>query len=126
MNTSALPKDPILKDDGLHAANSLGSSGELEVMRITKAVRSKNGELRYHGQPARAGSIARSIWVSFTTEGLPPSPEFDAETGTLHLYYPNRDHPEVQGLLNSKRNRFCYYWRSAQGDRTHAWLLSSR
>lgn len=95
-------------------------------MRITKTVASTNGDLFFSGVPARAGSSARSIQVSFTDSGLTPAPEFDTDSGRIHLYYPHREHPEVQGLLNSKRNRFCYFWRSAQGDQTHAWLLSSK
>jgi hypothetical protein len=85
-----------------------------------------NGDLVFAGTPARNGTKARSIQVSFTSDGLVHAPTFDASNGRIHLFYPDRDHPEVQGLLNSKRNRFCYFWRSANGGHTHAWLLSSQ
>lgn len=114
-----------LKEGGLHTTMSLGASGQLEVVRITKPLPTQGDELVFAGAPARDGSKARSIQVSFTTDGQVHAPEFDASNGRIHLFYPNRDHPEVQGLLNSKRNRFCYFWRSSHGGHTHAWLLSS-
>jgi len=115
-----------LKEGGLHTALSLGASGALEVVRITKALPSQGADLVFAGAPAGDGSKARSIQVSFTTDGQVHAPEFDASSGRIHLFYPDRDHPEVQGLLNSKRNRFCYFWRSSNGGHTHAWLLSSQ
>jgi|JI9StandDraft_2_1071091.scaffolds.fasta_scaffold01370_5 hypothetical protein len=114
------------QDGGLRTALSLGASGALEVVRITKQLSSSATELVFVGVPARHGGQATSIQVSFTTEVLRPAPRFDPSTGRIHLFYPDRDHPEVQGLLNSKRNRFCYFWRSIKGGHTHAWLLSSQ
>lgn len=125
MGSPAHITDPH-KEGGLRTALHLGSSGALEVMRVTKAIPTANGDLLFLGTPARTGSIARSLQVSFATEDVLPSPSLNPENGRIHLYYPHRDHPEVQALLNSKRNRFCYFWRSAQGDHTHAWLLSSQ
>lgn len=118
--------DQQYKEGGLRTALHLGNTGALEVMRVTRAVPTANGDLLFLGIPARIGSRARSLQVSFTTEGVPPAPSLDPKNGRIQLYYPDRDHPEVQALLNSKRNRFCYFWRSAKGDHTHAWLLSSR
>ncbi len=126
MNNQALTTPNELHEGSLRTALSLGSSGALEVVRVTKALPSEDGDLLFAGAPARDGSKARSIQVSFTTDNAVHAPEFDATTGRIHLYYPRRDHPEVQGLLNSKRNRFCYFWRSAEGGHTHAWLLSSQ
>jgi hypothetical protein len=126
MNTPATAPTTHLKEGGLHTALSLGSSGALEVVRIIKPLPVQNGDLLFAGASTRDGGKARSIQVSFTTDGQVHAPKFDASNGRIHLFYPDRDHPEVQGLLNSKRNRFCYFWRSSQGDRTHAWLLSSQ
>jgi len=114
------------KEGGLRTALHLGSSGALEVIRVTKAIPTANGDLLFLGTPARVGSIARSLQVSFTGDGTIPAPSIDPNTGRIRIFYPHRDHPEVQALLNSKRNRFCYFWRSAKGDQTHAWLLSSK
>jgi|GEM_PF-744174 hypothetical protein len=123
-----LVHDPVqqCKESGLGAANHLTSSGALEVMRITKAVPTGNGDLQFLGVPARHGSTVRSLLVSFIAEDTMPAPEMDPINGRVHLYYPHRDHPEVQLLLNRKRKRFCYFWRSAEGDHTHAWVISSR
>jgi len=115
-----------LKESGPHAAMHLAHTGTLEVMRVTKAIPTANGDLLFLGVPARTGSSARSLHVSFTQQSVHEPPTMDPMTGRIHLSYPHRDHPEVQALLNSKRNRFCYFWRSASGDRTHAWLLSSK
>lgn len=118
--------DQQFKEGGLRTALHLASSGALEVMRVTKAIPTANGDLLFLGVPARVGSTARSLQVSFIGEGLLPAPQLDPKNGRLHLHYPHKEHPEVQALLNSKRERFCYYWRSADGERTHAWLLSSK
>lgn len=126
MLTHTSPTAASLHDGGLRTALSLGASGTLEVVRITKQMSASVHELVFAAIPARHGTKAHSIRVSFTSEALRPSPRFDAGSGTIHLFYPDRDHPEVQGLLNGKRNRFCYFWRSTRGDRTHAWLLSSQ
>ncbi len=114
------------KEGGLRTALHLGSSGALEVMRVTRAVPTANGDLLFLGLPARSGSTARSLQVSFVAEGVLPAPTLDANNGRIRMFYPHKDHPEVQALLNSKRDRFCYFWRSAKGDHTHAWLLSSK
>jgi hypothetical protein len=114
------------KEGGLRTALHLGSSGALEVMRITKAIPTGSDDLLFLGVPVRHGSSARSLRVSFAQDGTMPAPRMDQNNGRIHLHYPHRDHPEVQALLNSKRDRFCYFWRSANGDQTHAWLLSSK
>ncbi|MBL7953060.1 MAG: hypothetical protein JNM62_15230 [Flavobacteriales bacterium] len=114
------------KEGGLRTALHLGSSGALEVMRVTRAIPTANGDLLFLGTPARTGNTARSLLVSFETEGVLPAPTMDPSNGRIHLFYPRKDHPEVLALLNSKRDRFCYFWRSAKGDQTHAWLLSSK
>lgn len=118
--------DQPYKESGLRAAMHLANTGALEVMQITKAIPTNSGGLLFLGVPARHGSSARSLQVSFSSEDTMPAPQMDAGNGRIHLHYPHRDHPEVQALLNSKRNRFCYFWRSASGERTHAWLLSSK
>ena len=125
MDTHAAARTNHLKEGGPRTAVSLGASGQLEVVRITKPLPAQGDELVFAGAPARDGSKARSIRVSFTADGQVHAPEFDASNGRIHLFYPDRAHPEVQGLLNSKRNRFCYFWRSSHGGHTHAWLLSS-
>lgn len=117
---------PTFKESGLRAAEHLDNSGSLEVMRVTRAIPTSTDDLLFLGVPARAGSTARSLLVSFGEQAGLEAPSMDALTGRIHLHYPHRDHPEVQALLHSKRNRFCYFWRSASGDRTHAWLLSSK
>lgn len=114
------------KEGGLRTALHLGSTGALEVMRVTKAIRTTDDDLLFLGAPGRHGSIARSLQVSFVSEGPLPAPHMNASNGRIHMYYPHKEHPEVQALLNSKRNRFCYFWRSEKGDHTHAWLLSSK
>lgn len=114
-----------LSDSGPRAAERLRAFGALEVLRITKALRSAPDRMEFAGTPARQGSKARSVLVSFVADGIPRQPRFDEASGRIELFYADRDHPEVQALLNGKRNRFCYFWRAAKGGQTHAWLLSS-
>lgn len=114
-----------LQDAAPRVLRNLGASGTLEVLRITKRLQLKGEELVFAGVPGRQGSKARLVRVRFTEAVMPRPPRFDEGSGTIELYYPDRDHAEVQALLNTKRNRFCYFWRSAQGGQTHAWLLSS-
>ena len=118
--------DHHYKEGGLRTAMQLANTGALEVMRITKAIPTSSGDLLFLGVPARHGGSARSLQVSFIQEGAVPAPRMDPKNGRIHLHYPNKEHPEVQALLTSKRNRFCSFWRSAHGDQTHAWLLSSQ
>ncbi len=116
---------PELRDQGPVAAQHLLASGDLEVLRITKPVRSEGDALVFAGVPMRQGAKARGVRVRFTPDFLSVPPRLDEASGLIELYYPHRDHPEVQSLLNSKRNRFCYYWRSKRSGQAHAWLLSS-
>ncbi len=117
--------DGIRYTDAIAPVTShLLASGKLDVVRITKGLRESPGELVLAGVPARAGTLARRIVVHFTS-GTVPSPRFDKANGTIELFYPRRDHPEVQAMLNSKLARFCYFWQSAKGEQTHAWLLTS-
>ncbi|MBK9175142.1 MAG: hypothetical protein IPM46_02160 [Flavobacteriales bacterium] len=114
-----------LQDAAPRVLRNLGAAGTLEVLRITKGLQLKGEELLFVGVAGRQGSKARMVRVRFTEGALPRQPRFDDATGTIELYYPHRDHAEVQALLNARRTRFCYFWRSAQGGQTHAWLLSS-
>ena len=98
-----------LKDSVPHAGMHLAASGTLEVMRVTKAIPTANGDLLFLGVPARTGSSARSLHVSFTQQSVHETPTMDPMTGRIHLSYPHRDHPEVQALLTSTHNRFCYF-----------------
>jgi hypothetical protein len=100
----------------------LAQTGQVQVLRIIRATRVDADVLEFDAQPTRPGSALRGIRVRFAPAGS--APRIDA-SGRLELFYPDRDHHEVQALLNAKRNRFCYLWRSATGGRTHAWLITS-
>lgn len=117
--------DQQYKEGGLRTAMHLANTGALEVMRVTRSIPTASGDLLFLGVPARHGGIARSLQVSFAKDAALPAPRLDISNGRIHLCYTDKDHPEVQALLNSKRNRFCYFWRSTNGERTHAWLLST-
>ncbi len=60
MNTHAAAPTTHLKEGGLHTAMSLGASGQLEVVRITKPLPAQGGELVFAVAPARDGSKART------------------------------------------------------------------
>jgi hypothetical protein len=111
-------------DSGLHHALALRSAGMIEVLRVTRLVRKASDMLSFTGVPTSSSSSVRGLEVSFV-EGEAPAPGFDPVTGLLRLFYPQRERPEVERLLTSKRQRFCYFWRSRDGDQRHAWLLSS-
>lgn len=104
----------------------LDRTGRLHVLRVgRKQVESTSG-LLFTGSPFSRGGMARSLQVSFVPGGavVPPA-TFDEATGRIHLHYTDRDHPEVQALLQSRRSRLCYFWRSADGLRSRAWLVIS-
>lgn len=126
METRHSAPDQLLQEEGMDKTFHLEGSGTLDVMRVTRNVYSTAGSLLFVGTPVRAGSKARSLLVSFCPNGEPPAPTLDSRNGQVHLHYPHRDHPEVQALLNGKRKRFCYFWRSAKWGHTRAWVISSR
>lgn len=97
----------------------------MEILRITKRVPSKDGGIRFSGVPASSTSRVRGLEVSFVEDAAAPPPILDPVTGMIRLFYPRREQKEVLGLLESKRRRFCYFWRSRDEVFRHAWLLSS-
>ena len=123
MNTNA---DTVqARDTDLGHALSLRSSGLMEVLRITKRVRSKDGGIRFNGVPASSNSRVRGLEVSFVEDSSTPAPSLDPVSGIIRLFYPRGEQKEVLGLLDSKRRRFCYFWHSRDDAFRHAWLLSS-
>lgn len=115
---------PPAADTGLHHALALQSAGLIEVLRVTRLVRKANDVLRFVGVPGSSSSSVRGLEVSFV-EGETPAPGLDPVTGLIRLFYPQGERGEVEKLLTSKRQRFCYFWRSRNGDQRHAWLLTS-
>ena len=113
------------RDADLGHALSLRSSGLMEVLRITKRVRSKDGGIRFSGVPASGNSRVRGLEVSFVEESAAPQPTLDPVSGFIRLFYPRHEQQEVLQLLDSKRRRFCYFWHSRDVVFSHAWLLSS-
>lgn len=103
----------------------LPPSGHLEVLRVAKAIRDEPDVIEFGGHPACAGTKARGLRVRLGPEFLHHPPRMDEASGFIELHYPHRQHPEVQVLLNAKRKRFCYYWRSGRSGQAHAWILSS-
>ena len=114
-----------VRDADLGHVLSLRSAGLMEVLRITKRVRSADGGLRFSGVPASTTSSVRGLEVSFVEDGAAPAPSLDPVSGFIRLFYPKREQHEVLALLESKRRRFCYFWRSRDDAFKHAWLLSS-
>lgn len=117
--------DIHVQDAELGHALSLRSAGLMEVLRITKRVRSKDGGIRFNGIPASGNSRVRGLEVSFVEESAAPAPTLDPVSGFIRLFYPRHEQQEVLELLESKRRRFCYFWRSRDEVFRHAWLLSS-
>ena len=113
-----------LRDSGPDAANRLVAAGELEVLRITGRQADGPDGLILQGRPARPGGRARSVRISFDLDAASLAPFFDTTTDRIQVYYPHREHAEVVAMLNRHLDRFCYFWRSAEG-RTHAWLVGS-
>src|SRR5262245_30945604 len=100
---------------GADTARSLRSFGHLEVLRVTRQLGAPKDQLLFAGSPASSQSTVRSVEVTFVAPGAPlPQPTLDA-TGRIHLYYSDRDHPEVQALMQSRRKRLCYFWTSFDG-----------
>lgn len=111
---------------GADTARSLRSFGHLEVLSITRQLSAPPGQLLFAGAPGSSQSSVHSVLISFVGDGAPlPAPTLDAATGRIHLHYADSDHPEVQGLLKSRRKRLCYFWTSFDGAFSHAWLLTS-
>ena len=109
---------------GLHHALALNAAGSIQVLRVTRKVQGSNEHLMFAGVPTSPSSKTRGLEVTFVT-GVAPAPKLDPVSGVISMYYSISERAEVERLLNSDRKRFCYFWRSADGERRHAWLLTS-
>ena len=97
------------------------------MLRVGRREQRKNDTLVFTGTPGTSGRKARSVEVRFVPPGsVVPAPSFDPITGRIQLSYDRRDHPDVVGLLNNRGTRFCYFWRSADGNRCRSWLLITK
>lgn len=122
MSATAHLHQPV--DTALRPTLALGSSGMLEVLRVGRMVRKATDLLRFEGVPGSKSSHVHGLEVSFV-EGEAPAPLLDAAKGIIQLFYPHRDRAEVEKMLVSRKQRYCYFWRSRDGGQRHAWLLSS-
>lgn len=111
-----------LRDTGAH----LSRTGTLHILRVGRLVQEQPTGLTFSGSAFPRAGKAHSLQVTFVPTGtvVPPA-TFDEATGRIHLHYSDRDHPEVQDLLANRRSRLCYFWRSADGLRSRAWLVIS-
>lgn len=103
--------------------------GQLQVVRLLRQVSTAgedpNKVLRFKGVPFSRGSKAKSVTIRFVDQPEAPVPQFDAERGVIDLGYPSSALNEVRDLLRSGRERFCYYWRSADGRGRRAWIMAA-
>lgn len=122
VTTHRLAPVGTLRTTGEH----LNRTGRLHVLRVGRKQDDTSTGFLFTGSPFSRGEVARSLQISFVPSGsvVPPA-TFDEATGRIHLHYADRDHPEVQGLLEARRTRLCYFWRSADGLRSRAWLVIS-
>jgi hypothetical protein len=105
------------------------SFGTLHILRLIRPVRMDNAGkqrvLQFKGVPFSRSSKATSLRIRFVDDERAPMPQFDAVSGSIDLCYPSTAISEVQDLLRSGRERFCYYWKSADGSSCRAWLMAS-
>ncbi|MEO8068899.1 MAG: hypothetical protein ABI599_14475 [Flavobacteriales bacterium] len=105
--------------------------GTLHILRVLRQlpvkqpVSSAVRTLTFKGAPFSRQSKATGMRLSFVEEPQPPMPAFDITSGIIDLFYPIASLAEVQDLLRSGKERFCYYWRSSDGLRCRAWLMAS-
>ena len=124
MSTPTTDRSTKASDTELNHALALRSAGMIEVLRVTRLVNKAADMLSFTGVPTSSTGSVRGLEVSFV-EGEAQAPGFDPVTGLLRLFYPLRERNAVEQLLTSKRQRFCYFWHSRDGEQRHAWLLSS-
>lgn len=105
--------------------------GTLHILHVLRQLNVKeplNGAVRmlsFKGAPFSRQSKATAMRISFVEGPQPPMPAFDSASGTIDLFYPMTSLAEVQELLRSGKERFCYYWKSGDGLRCRAWLMAS-
>lgn len=103
--------------------------GQLQIVRLLRQVRTVGEDpakvLRFKGVPFSRGSKARSVTIRFVDQTEAPVPQFDDENGMIDLGYPSAALNEVRDLLRSGRERFCYFWKSADGSGRRAWIMAS-
>ena len=47
-------------------------------------------------------------------------------SASLRLYYPKNELEAVLNALRLHKDRFCYFWESADASRMRAWLFTPR
>lgn len=105
--------------------------GTLHILRVLRQVPVKQPAssavrtMWFKGVPFSLQSKATGMRLSFVEEPQPPMPTFDTMSGIIDLFYPITALAEVQDLLRSGKERFCYYWKSSDGLRCRAWLMAS-
>lgn len=98
--------------------------GQVEVVDIKRRSRKHPELLLFKGTPGSKHSTAKSVLATVGNEAQ--APWLDRAQGRIHLHYASKEHPELQALMAEPGAFACYFWESADGTKSHAWLLRTR
>lgn len=103
--------------------------GHLQIVRLLRQVGTAGEDpskvLRFKAVPFSRSTRAKRVTIRFVEQPEAPVPQFDADHGVIELGYPSTAMDEVRDLLRSGRERFCYFWKSADGSGRRAWIMAS-
>ncbi len=114
---------PLLKDVPSPELGT-GRFGQVEVVDIQRRSRRQPDILLFKGTPGSKHSTAKRVLV--TVGDAANAPQMDRGHGQIHLHYASKDDPELKALLADPGAFVCYFWESADGRMSHAWLLCTR
>ncbi|MEZ4808394.1 MAG: hypothetical protein R2815_13100 [Flavobacteriales bacterium] len=106
--------------------------GKLEVVKLlnrrwrTIALPEQNAqELVLAARPASRSSSVHWVHFRFQDASDPlPAPELEYAFDRIRLYYPLDQFDQIQQVLRTYRDRFCYFWQAGDASRVRAWLFT--
>ena len=126
MTNSASSPESAISAQLAASGRAVPPFGHVEVVRIKRRSRKWPELLLFKGSPVSKHGVAKSVLITINEAGSgSTTPWLDLEKGRIHITYPSMEHAELQALLADPGSFLCYFWTSADGTKSLAWLLKS-
>lgn len=109
------------------APRRLPHGGQVEVLRVRRRSRKHPELLLFKGAPASKRGRIKSAVVTLVPAGQDlPTPWLDPENQRLHVFYNDPQDKHLTALIADPGAFLWYFWTSADGKQSLAWLLRAR